>query len=115
MRRCCGLWERRLEVLQGESVMAASEPLAASGVRSFFRRHQLLVFVVLAYAVSWWPWVWYHMDPDNIDAPILPIGPLIAALIVLGVGSGWPAIMGLLRKVVHWRVGWKWYAVALLL
>ena len=29
--------------------------------------------------------------------------------------GGWPAIRDMLRKIVHWRVGWKWYAVVLLL
>jgi hypothetical protein len=33
-----------------------------------------------------------------VDAPILPIGPLLAVLIVLAMVGGWPAIKGLLCK-----------------
>ena len=82
---------------------------------SLIKRNQLVAFVILAYALSWWAWVWYRLDPGNVDAPILPVGPLLAALIVLGIVGGWPAIKQLLGKIVHWRVGWVWYAVVLLL
>lgn len=82
---------------------------------SLIKRNQLAAFVILAYALSWWAWVWYRLDPGNVDAPILPIGPLLAALIVLAIIGGWPAIRELLSRIVHWRVGWVWYAVVLLL
>jgi len=82
---------------------------------SFVKRYQVATFVVLAYALSWWAWIWYRLDPGNVDAPILPIGPLLAALIVLAIVGGWPAIRELLGRIVHWRVGWFWYAVVLLL
>jgi uncharacterized protein len=78
------------------------------------QRHQLSAFVLLAYALSWWPWVWYQYDPVAADAPILPAGPFLAALIVLFLVGGWPAIRNWFAKIIHWRVGWLWYAVALL-
>jgi uncharacterized protein len=84
-------------------------------ILTFIRNHQLAAFVFLAYALSWWAWVWYRLDPENVDAPILPIGPLLAVLIVLSMVGGWPAIKALFGKIAHWRVGWKWYAVVLLL
>ena len=77
------------------------------------RRHQLAAFFVLAYLLSWWAWVWYLLQPGVADAPILPFGPFLAALIMLAlVGGG--AVKGWLSKIVHWRVGPVWYAVALL-
>ena len=42
-------------------------------------------------------------------------GPFLAALIVLAVTEGKSGVMGLLRRIVRWRVGLQWYAVALLL
>jgi membrane protease YdiL (CAAX protease family) len=42
-------------------------------------------------------------------------GPLLAALIVTALTSGKTGVMSLLRKFTIWRVGWGWYAVALLL
>ena len=95
--------------------MPPKDTESSNGLIRFVRQNQLVVFVVLAYALSWWAWIWYRLDPGNVDAPILPIGPLLAALIVLAMIGGWPAIKGLLCKIVHWRVGWKWYALVLLL
>lgn len=78
-------------------------------------RHPLLGFFTLAYALSWWPWLWYRLDPAAVDAPILPFGPLLAALIMLALTGGWPAIRTWLAKIVAWRVGIAWYALVLLL
>jgi membrane protease YdiL (CAAX protease family) len=87
----------------------------AAGPLDVVRRHPILVFVVLAYALSWWPWLWYRTDPQAVDAPILPVGPLLAALILLPVIGGWPAVRDLFRRIGRWRVGLRWYALALLL
>jgi uncharacterized protein len=95
--------------------MTSTDSSPTNGIVQFVKEHQVLVFVVLAYVLSWWPWVWYQLDPGNVDAPILPVGPLLATLIVLFIAGGWPALVALFRKITHWRVGWKWYAVVLLL
>jgi uncharacterized protein len=87
----------------------------ANRFTALVRDNQLVTFVVLAYALSWWPWVWYQFDPVAADAPILPLGPLLSALFVLALAGGWPAVKKWIGKIVHWRVGWFWYAVALLL
>lgn len=88
---------------------------AGTGFVGIVRQHPILVFVLLAYALSWWPWVWFRIDPTAVDAPILPFGPLLAALAVLAMLGGWPAIKSLLKKCFRWRIGLVWYAVALLL
>jgi membrane protease YdiL (CAAX protease family) len=93
--------------------MATETTAERGGFRETVRRNQLIVFVALSYALSWWAWIWFHLDPGNVDAPILPIGPLLAALIVLFIIGGFPAIGALLRKIVHWRVGWIWYLVVI--
>lgn len=85
-----------------------------SNLTALARRHQLLLFFVLAYALSWWAWVWYLVDPGAADAPILPIGPFLAALVMLALIGGWAAVREWLAKIVHWRVAPVWYAVALL-
>lgn len=79
------------------------------------QRHPLLSFVLLAYALSWWPWPCYRLDPATFDAPIFPFGPFIAAIIMLLLIGGWPAAKGWLGTIVHWRVGLRWYALALIL
>jgi membrane protease YdiL (CAAX protease family) len=85
----------------------------AGGLVGLIRRNQVVAVVVLAYALSWWAWIWYRLDPGNVDAPILPIGPLLAVLILLPVIGGWPALQDLFRRILLWRVGWVWYLVVL--
>jgi uncharacterized protein len=95
--------------------MASSSAHPANRLTALVKDNQLATFVILAYALSWWPWIWYQYDPVAADAPILPLGPFLAALIILALSGGWQAVKEWLAKIVHWRVGWVWYAMALLL
>jgi membrane protease YdiL (CAAX protease family) len=83
-------------------------------VSPWIKRHPLVAFFALAYALSWWPWIWTALDP-TAPSTILPPGPLIAALVVLAVIGGWAAIRQFLKRIVQWRAGLRWYAVVLLL
>jgi membrane protease YdiL (CAAX protease family) len=40
-------------------------------------------------------------------------GPLIAALIVLAITEGWAGLRDLGSRMIRWRVGWYWYALAI--
>jgi hypothetical protein len=73
--------------------------------RRFVSRFPLVTFFILAYAISW-----SIVIPAN--GGILPYGPAIAALIVLGVTSGRRGLADLWRQMTHWRVAWIWYLVA---
>src|ERR671910_3182835 len=79
---------------------------------SLIRRYPLVSFFVLAYALSWWPWVLYALD--LLPQPIVGFGPFLAALVVLAITSGKTGVVGLVRRMVRWRVAPVWYAVALL-
>src|SRR5215218_9288255 len=79
---------------------------------SFIRRYPLITFFVLACALSWWPWILYSFDLS--PTPIVGL-PFLAAFFVLAVTEGESGVLGLLRRMVRWRVGLRWYAVALLL
>jgi membrane protease YdiL (CAAX protease family) len=81
---------------------------------SRIKRHPLTLFFALAYALSWWPWIWTALDPAA-PSTILPPGPLLAALIVLAITGGWRAIWQFLKRIVQWRVGLRWYVVVLAL
>jgi CAAX protease family protein len=72
----------------------------------------LIVFFVLAYALSWWAWVLYAFDA--FPNPVASFGPFLAALLVLALTEGRPGVVGLLRRMVRWRVGVGWYVVAIL-
>jgi membrane protease YdiL (CAAX protease family) len=80
---------------------------------SLVRRYPLIAFFVLAFALSWWAWPLYYVDLS--PNPIIGFGPFLAALIVLALTEGRSGVVGLLRRMVRWRVGLRWYAVALLL
>ena len=80
---------------------------------SLVKRHPLIAFFVLTWALSWWPWILYAFG--LYPTPIASFGPFLAALVVLAITQGKSGIGGLLRRMVRWRVGIRWYAVALLL
>jgi membrane protease YdiL (CAAX protease family) len=80
---------------------------------SVVKRRPLLTFFVLALALSWWGWILYAIGLS--PTPIASFGPFLAALVVLGVTRGRTGMVGLLSRMVRWRVGFRWYAVALLL
>jgi len=77
-----------------------------SGSRDFVRGHPIAVFVVLAYLLSW------TLVPFG---GLFGSGPFVAAVVVLWVIHGRPGVVALLRRMVQWRVGWGWYAAAVLL
>jgi membrane protease YdiL (CAAX protease family) len=83
-----------------------------SGLSNVVKRHPLVAFFVLSYALAWLAWpVWAIGLYPN---PVFSFGPFLAALIVLAVTQGKSGLGGLLRRMVRWRVGPGWYAVALL-
>ena len=94
-----------------------------NNIRTSVNRYPLIAFFVIAYSLTWIGWI----VPDRIYTgtllsgmlalPILLLvpGPLYAALIVAAVTEGKSGVMALLRKFTIWRVGWGWFAVALLL
>ncbi len=83
-----------------------------SGPRSWVRKHRLITFFVLAYALTWWAWPLYGLGiwPEQT---FFAIGPLVAALIVIAVAEGGPGFRDLGARIVRWRVAWYWYAVAI--
>ena len=70
-------------------------------------RHPLTVFVVLAYALSWW------VLPLRVSGfPVFPYGPDFAAVAVLGLTAGRPGIRSVILRLRTWRVPLRWIALA---
>jgi membrane protease YdiL (CAAX protease family) len=84
-----------------------------SATARLVRRHPLVAFFVLAYALSWWGWPLHALG--LIPIPIASFGPFLAALVVLPITHGRAGVGTLLRRMVRWRVGPRWYAAAFLL
>lgn len=80
----------------------------------WLQRHRLPAFFVLAFAISWCSWPLYAAGLMP-QFEFLPIGPLAAALMVIGLAEGRAGFRAWGRRLIRWRVGWVWYAVALLL
>jgi membrane protease YdiL (CAAX protease family) len=75
-------------------------------VVSWIRRQPLVAFFGLACALSWWPSL---VQPHGI----LPLGPLVAALLLLPIAGGSAALLDFVRRIARWRVRPVWYAVVL--
>ncbi|MBA2712461.1 MAG: CPBP family intramembrane metalloprotease [Rubrobacteraceae bacterium] len=85
-----------------------------SRLTSVVKRHPLITFFVLSYALSWLAWPVWALGLYPIS-PVFSFGPFLAALVVLAITHGKTGVGGLLRRMVRWRVGLRYYAVALLL
>ena len=80
--------------------------------RNWAARHELVLFFVLAYLLSWALWPLVILNPTS--TPLAPFGPLIAAVIVSLLAGGRRELWDLLSQLLHWRVHPIWYAIALL-
>lgn len=78
----------------------------------------LLAYFALAYALSWLILVPAGLGllPDSsagVLSNVAPFGPAVAAFIVTAFIGGRPAVGQLLRRLVQWRVGVRWYLLVL--
>ena len=69
------------------------------------KRHPIVTFFVLAYAISW-----SCLPIESVR--FLPSGPFFAALIVIPIAYGWAGLRELGSRMIRWRVRWYWYALA---
>ncbi len=76
-----------------------------SALRSTATKYPLICFVVAAYALSWW-------SIPFAAGGIIPQGPFLAALLVLGLTRGRAGIRELFRRMTSWQGGWIWLLIA---
>ena len=79
-------------------------------MRSLVRRHQLASFLILAFALSWWPWPMTLMNKESVA--MIPWGPAIAAMLVSWLALGGAGVRHLIGRLGKWKVGLRWYAAA---
>lgn len=85
------------------------------------RRHALLTFFALAYAISWVIWAPLWLPRFGVyGLPVLPfhhalgaLGPITAAFVVSGLEDGRAGPADLLRRMGWWRHRATWMIVAL--
>jgi membrane protease YdiL (CAAX protease family) len=96
-------------------------------VPSSVRRHPVLTFYALAFALSWGAMLLAIGGPSGIPgtpeevAALIPIaipallaGPSVAGIVMTGLIHGRAGLRKLLSRLLRWRAGARWYAVALL-
>jgi membrane protease YdiL (CAAX protease family) len=91
-----------------------------TGLSEFVRRHPLAAFLVLTYGLSWALWMPLAIFRDATSGPFTSIALLIGsnvpsavAIVLTAVALGKGATRKLLRRLLIWRVGWRWYLVLL--
>jgi CAAX protease family protein len=82
-----------------------------NGLRGVIQRYPLVTYFLLAYAFSWL--MVALISVSFIFALLALFGPALAAIIVSGAAEGRSGVGKLLRRVVLWRAGIPWYAVAI--
>ena len=75
-----------------------------SSVSSVVRRHPIVTFFVLSYAIGWGLIPFWTFQAG---------APFIAALIVIPLTQGVAGLKELGLRMIRWRVRWYWYVVAI--
>lgn len=97
-----------------------------STVSASIERHSLLIYFALAFAISWGAVLVVIGGPGRIPGTteqaemLLPFvvlamlpGPAVAGILLTGLVYGKGGLRDVLSRMLRWRVGARWYAVAL--
>jgi membrane protease YdiL (CAAX protease family) len=91
-------------------------------IKTFIKKHPVLTYFALAFAVSWGS-ILIVVGPGGIPVTseqleILGLatllGPGVTGILLTGLVHGRVGLRDLLSRLLRWRVGARWYAVALL-
>jgi hypothetical protein len=95
-------------------------------IKAFIKGHSVLAYFALTFAISWGG-ILIVVGPGGILGTkeqfetLLPVvilamlaGPSVSSLLLTGLVSGRAGFRELLSRLLRWRVGVRWYAVALL-
>ena len=109
--------------MAGRTTIQPQAPWATSrsSVRPMVARHPVAAFLVICYAVNWAaavPWFRTRTDILPLDLPMWGslgtiFGVALAAFLVIAATDGRAGVRDLARRSLRWRVGVRWYLVAL--
>lgn len=77
-----------------------------SSLLALLNRHAFVAFVLLAVLISWFPW---YVGGSGF----LVFGPSIAGVIIIAATRGKAGLQDLGQRFLRWRVGWRWWLIAL--
>jgi membrane protease YdiL (CAAX protease family) len=92
-------------------------------VRAVIKKRQVLTYFALTFAISWGATL-VVVGPGGI--PVSPgqtgkigmatlLGPSLASILLIGVVYGKAGFRELLSRLLRWRAGTRWYAIAILI
>jgi uncharacterized protein len=82
----------------------------------FLARYPMILFFLLSFVLTW-GYFWLIFVPLHLPESLRALGgfgPAIAAFLVLVNTSGKSGVLRLLRSMVQWRAGVRWYLLTLL-
>jgi len=90
-------------------------------IRAFIKKHPLLSYLALVFAISWGGML-IVAGPGGIQSNkelalsyvAMLAGPSVVGILLTGLVDGRAGLRELLSRLLRWRVGARWYAVALL-
>jgi membrane protease YdiL (CAAX protease family) len=99
-----------------------------TGIKALLARHPLIFYFIIAYAFSWLASMPLVLSEDgacllSYRSPLglyttiaiaSFVGPFLSAFIMTGITEGSEGVGRLLRQLVLWRVGLRWYLFALI-
>jgi len=104
--------------------LSAAPAQPASVPNSLLARHPLVSYFLFAFGFSWLmflPGLLVYYGVLSLSAQAVRsfaiaglLGPILSGFIMTGLIEGWPGISRLLRRIVRWRVGLRWYLFALI-
>jgi uncharacterized protein len=98
-------------------------------IKAFIKSYPLLCFFALAFAISWGTILLavgsgpggfsatpqqFRMTAPYAAVPAMLLGPSVAGILLTGLLYGRAGFRELRSRLLRWRVGARWYAVALL-
>lgn len=99
-----------------------------TSIKAFIKRHPVLTYFALTFALSWGGVLLVIGGPGALPAtleqfetlgPILYlvmlVGPSVAGILLTGLVYGRTGFRELLSRLLSWRMGARWYAMALLI
>ena len=95
-------------------------------IMAFIKRHPVLTYFALTFALSWGGiligagsgGISATSEPSEMQLPFvylaMLVGPSVAGILLTGLVDGRAGFRALLSRLFRWRVGARWYAIALL-
>ncbi len=89
------------------------------------KKHPLAAFFILAFSLTWIGSTIYYLTMPIAGQALPPLlrtpsgifwyyGPCLSAIIVTRITGGTDSLRSLLKRLLNWRVNWKWYVFIVL-